>query len=169
MYYTIKNNINFLSLESIFCGIEKELFSPDIAVEYANYYAMNNSNDVSPEMVKLMILDSVKKDEVLAIISDYAPKTRKNLNNSLRKLRYIVLLELWQTEKDIRKLSSILDEVYADFDYPTDMDSFVSYMPVNDEYDVSLHSEEENVKRLINNFEIFMQNEEKWLLNGDES
>ena len=163
MYYTIKDNIKNLSWESIFCGIEKELLSPDIAVEYANYSA-ENSLEVSAEIIELMILDIAEKDIVLSIISNFAPKTKKCLNNCLRKLRYVILLELWQAENDKRKLSSILDKVYADFDYPSEMDSFVSYMPVKDEYDVSLHSEEENIAHLIKNFESFMQSEKEWLL-----
>ena len=163
MYYTIKNNIKSLSWESIFCGIDKELICPDIAVEYANYSA-ENLLEVSAEIIELMILDIAEKDTVLSIISDFAPKTKRCLNNCLRELRYVVLLELWQEENDKRRLSSIIDQVYSDFEYPSDMDSFVSYMPAKDGYDVSSYSEEENIAQLIENFESFMQSEKEWLL-----
>lgn len=168
MYYIIKDNINYLSFESIFIGIEREVLTPDIAVKYANYFAENNPQDVSHETIELMILDNPEKEAVLSIIKAFAPKTKKDAYNRLRELRCIILLELLQNEKDKKKLSSRIDEVYADFDYPADMNSFVSYMPVSGSRDTSLYSEEENINYLIGNFEIFMHNERAWLITQRE-
>ena len=164
MYYIIKDNINYLSFANIFIGIEKELLTPDIAVEYANYFSENNPQNISHETIELMILDNYEKEAVLSIIEAFAPKTKKDAHNSLRELRCIILLELLQNEKNKQKLSNWIDEVYADFDYPSDMDNFVSYMPVSGNRDTSLYNEEENINYLISNFEIFIQKEKEWLL-----
>ena len=42
-----------------------------------------------------------------------------------------------------------MDVIYADFDYPEDMEKFISYMPIKDDYNPTEHTREENEKRIL--------------------
>ena len=42
-----------------------------------------------------------------------------------------------------------VEMIYADFDYPIEIEGFVRYMPVTDDYDPSHHSKEDNERRLF--------------------
>ena len=49
-----------------------------------------------------------------------------------------------------------IEIIYADFDYPAEIESFVRYMPVNDEYDPWAHSDAENEQRLLTHWKDYL-------------
>ena len=61
-------------------------------------------------------------------------------------MRYLILDTARNSLFETNALLEFAEEVYADFDYPEDMNSFIKYMPVSDDYNPSLHTEEENLK-----------------------
>lgn len=67
-------------------------------------------------------------------------------------------------QKDFEELLNQIAEVYADFNYPEDMDSFINYLPSKDNLQ-SKYSKEENITRLINLFNEFLNKEHKYLQN----
>ncbi|URZ15089.1 DUF2247 family protein [Clostridium felsineum] len=77
----------------------------------------------------------------------------------IRKLRYVILNYLRSTIEDDNELLRKIEEVYADFNYPQDMEGFISYMPVKDNSYTYYH--EENKKRMINNLENFLISEKQ--------
>ena len=80
-----------------------------------------------------------------------------------RVLRYMILDYARNNSSNTKSLLEFAEEVYADFGYPEEMSSFIIYMPVSDDYKPSLHTEEENLNRLIHNFDKFMANEFLWI------
>lgn len=82
-------------------------------------------------------------------------------NLEIRKLRYSMLNYLRSTIEDYNELLRKLEEVYADFNYPQDMEEFIEYMPSKD--NLSLYSIEDNKKYMINNLDKFLTLEEKEL------
>lgn len=50
-----------------------------------------------------------------------------------------------------------VESIYADFDYPAEIEGFVRYMPVTDCYDPSAHSTEENEQRLYMKWEEYLK------------
>ncbi|MEC3839459.1 DUF2247 family protein [Bacillus amyloliquefaciens] len=44
------------------------------------------------------------------------------------------------------------------------MEGFINYLPPKNDYDPSLSSKEENTKRLVNEFQSFLENERECLL-----
>ncbi|MGO5073291.1 DUF2247 family protein [Clostridium sporogenes] len=77
----------------------------------------------------------------------------------IRKLRYVILNYLRSTIEDDNELLRKVEEVYADFNYPQDMEEFIAYMPAKD--NSSTHSLEDNKKRMINNLDNFLTVEKK--------
>lgn len=156
---------NFLNWSCIYWGIHEQLIEPENAVLYANKVIEINPDISTPEIVELLILEENEKEIVLSLIEkiiDDKKELMDKKNDSLRALRFVLLLELQKNATNNQTLLDAIDEVYADFDYPQDMEAFISYMPVQDDgYDVSAHSSEENVQRLIQNFNNFLDRERK--------
>ena len=79
-----------------------------------------------------------------------------------RKLRLCLLLELKQQIPNKRHLLEKIAKIYADFNYPEDMEEFIYYMPAKN-YDPAQYSFQENEDRLINLFYNFLEKEKSEL------
>lgn len=80
----------------------------------------------------------------------------------LRKLRFSILNYLNNSIQDNMKLLKIIEEVYSDFSYPEDMEDFIYYMP--SKINTEIISIEENIRRMIESFNSFMNIEKNKLL-----
>lgn len=77
----------------------------------------------------------------------------------VRKLRYAILNYLNITIDDDNELLKKVEEVYADFNYPQEMEGFIAYMPAKE--NIATNSIEDNIKRMINNLDKFLIVEKK--------
>ncbi|WP_309222360.1 DUF2247 family protein [Bacillus tequilensis] len=59
-----------------------------------------------------------------------------------------------------------LAEVYADMNYPEDMEGFIHYQPSNNRCNPRLYSYEKNINRLCNLFQAFLVKEKQIIQNG---
>jgi len=150
-------DIDLINWNVLYCGISKELISPDSAIEYANRLIENNPEEDNPYIIELLIIETADKDDILQLISKIISDKNPIQDYSMLILRYAILLNIKRTTRGNKKLLSAIEQVYSDFDYPSDMESFISYMPVQDEnYDTSMHTQKENEQRLIDNFNEFI-------------
>lgn len=153
-----------LSWEVIFWGIKNEIIGADSAIAYANTLIKNNVNENEALIVNVLILEDVCKDNVLRLISKAAPGDNFGEYNSLRILRYIILNDIKDSAEENDTVLDAVENVYADFDYPSDMNPLIRYIPVeNDKYDAFKHTQEENKQRLIEKFELFLKTEKQWI------
>lgn len=158
--------VALLSWHSIYLGIEKDILSPESAISYAEKIIELNPEIDAPEIIALLISENAEKDVILSLIKaiiSNTPKLKNSEESDIRLLRYILLSELKENAQDSQSLLAEIENIYADFDYPTDMESFIAYMPPSDSYNTSEHSEEENIQHLIENFDSFMTNEKQQL------
>lgn len=154
---------NLINWSCVYWGIQEQLIGPKNAVTYANKVIENNPQDDTPEIIELLIIDKADKDDILTLIEKMFPM-KKDLEtkkaSALRTLRLILLLEIKNDINDNQDLLNKIENIYADFNYPTDMEGFISYMPSQDsEYDVSKHSPQENMQHLVDKFNIFIDKE----------
>lgn len=77
----------------------------------------------------------------------------------VRKLRYAILNYLNNTIDDDNELLKKVEEVYADFNYPQEMEGFIAYMPAKE--NIATNSIEDNIKLMINNLDKFLIVEKK--------
>ncbi|MDD1505918.1 DUF2247 family protein [Lysinibacillus sp. CNPSo 3705] len=83
-----------------------------------------------------------------------------------RKWRFGILAYLKMNYlDDFEELLNKVTEVYADFNYPEDMDSFINYLPPKDGYNPLQYSKDENLVRLKNLFNDFLNKEQQYLQN----
>lgn len=164
------NHFNLINWSCIYWGVKEQLIGPENAVIYANKLIEKNYDADIPEIIELLIIDEVNNDNVLSLIKRMVSDKKKLENEkaiSIRTLRFIILYEIQKSITDNQELLDEIETIYADFNYPSDMESFISYMPIqDDEYDTSMHSTQENEQHLIDNFNTFMNKEVK-VLSGE--
>lgn len=73
-----------------------------------------------------------------------------------RKWLYIVLSWLFENRSDVGDPLKEVEAVYADFNYPNEIESFVRYMPAQSGYDLKMCSLEENYARLTLNWQEYL-------------
>lgn len=150
----------------VYWGIKNKILNVDIAQDYV-CRKMEQDDVVSEEELEL----AWKSDDLVEILEniEQIPLFQNNLDENLieakNKIRVAIIIFLRKTENDIAKLIEKTDMVYADFDYPQDMENFISYMPIADEYISAKHSWEDNRKYLLNKLDIFIDEQvEKYCL-----
>lgn len=73
-----------------------------------------------------------------------------------KKWMYVALKWLFENRRKIEDALGLVELVYADFDYPAEIESFVRYMPSQCDYDSRAHSVEKNIERLYLNWGAFL-------------
>jgi hypothetical protein len=95
------------------------------------------------------LVDKLSRNEMDTISTDRIKK----------KWLYLVLAWVYENRKEISDPLGKVEEVYADFDYPEEIEQFVRYMPIEkDQYNPSDHSKEENEKRLFYKWNEYLNN-----------
>ncbi|CAH0066461.1 hypothetical protein ARC63_03895 [Stenotrophomonas geniculata ATCC 19374 = JCM 13324] len=82
----------------------------------------------------------------------------KNSNEDEIFRRWLVafLADAYAKRDEIADPLGEVERIYADFDYPESLESFVRYMPASDGYDPAAHSHEQNVARLFENWKRYL-------------
>lgn len=142
----------------VYYGIKNNILSHDIAQEYACRILEHNELPFEEEVElswnsgnRLDVLELVEK--ILAIQGN----RNESMEKAKDKIRIAIIIYLRNTERDINKLLEKINIVYADFGYPVDMEKFISYMPMDDEYVPSEHTFEENNYFLLSRLDLFIE------------
>lgn len=134
--------------EIILLGIKMNYFSSDAAKDYI-YWKIENDMPVCEKDIS--IFDCCETERIIEALTDGGTIPD---DNSVRILRYMALRELSTTGES---LLHEIESIYADFDYPEDMESFIYYMPFQSMDDDIADSDP--VKVLIDRFNKFMRSE----------
>lgn len=138
----------------------------DILWGYENNYLI--WSDVVKYAQKLMHSDN--RDERIIRLSLINKSTLFKLKPTLECLAssmegyspeiwlYIILNDLFHRKHEFEDPLGEVEKIYADFDYPEEIESFVRYMPPADGYIPAEHSHEENISRLYSNWEKYLTN-----------
>lgn len=151
-----KYNIN-ITWSDVYYGVDKNLLDLNCVSEYAVRCLETETND-SQEIIDLAWEsgDRLYLLETMADIIHRESQLEAHQFQSVIKWQYCIIKNLKDVQKNFIELSNSLDEIYADFDYPEDMEEFVSYMPIKDGYKPKEHSKEENIQRKINKIDEFL-------------
>ena len=74
------------------------------------------------------------------------------------------MLLAWVYENHIKidDQLEVVEKIYANFDYPLQIEQFVRFMPPLDGYNPSHHSQAENRERMMGKWGEFLLQAEKW-------
>ncbi|MCQ4087534.1 DUF2247 family protein [Saccharibacillus sp. JS10] len=135
----------------LFFGFEKGFVEKEAVVQHS-YSLIEKEANPSPLLLDL----AWEKDEhsiyeYLLKLAD--PYSTDNDKNHKEKFLFLVLNRVFENRDQYADPLELVEIVYADFDYPEEVSTFVRYMPAQ----FPLHnSQEENINRLYENWEKFL-------------
>ena len=148
----------------VYYGINNNILDIDIAQEFS-CRKLENEEQLSAEELELG-WNSNNRLNVLELIEKILGNqgnVDENLEKAKEKIRIAIIIYLRETEKDKAKLLEQIDMVYADFNYPEDMDNFISYMPICSDFSSTSHTIEENRDYLVSRLDDFIDVQKKQL------
>ena len=144
--YFLKENNIVLSAHEVNYAIQYELiYLKDLGdiVDMSLSKYPNDENLLEPALN--LLLDSFHVDTDIRLLSSTLCETTCEPKSVRNKWRYIILSWLYENRTDSSADYDSINKIYADFDYPVDMERFISYMPVHYDteklgYDNILHN-----------------------------
>lgn len=154
----IFDNINMkVDWYMVYWGIKHKILSLNVAQDYA-CKRVEIEDSISEEELELSwksedffeVLETIEK------IPDFQCHNEDKLNRAKYMVRIAIIIYLRKTELDIVTLLEKVNMVYADFDYPTDMEKFISYMPIENKDIQAKHTIDESRSCLLEKLDLFI-------------
>jgi len=163
-----KENTIPVSWKTIYIGRKLNLINSNFIEDFATQYLIEH---YKLDNINIIELAYGLKDDFE--INDRLEKLLKELNIKIeenspereiekRKWRFIKLQSLLYKNYCNSELIDAIENVYCDFDHPSEMNEFLIYMPpaFDDEYSFDNHSVEENLAHIIQRFRNFLVKEQ---------
>lgn len=151
-------------------GLKLDLIKHSDIVNYAVEFLTKHPDISNQNIVQLAWgSDDIDYERLLVDILIELNMNDLNLDDDVwqfekRKWRFCLLSYLKMKYQDnFEELLNKVAEVYADFNYPEDMENFINYLEPKDGFNPSQYSKKENIMRLINLFNDFMNKEHHYL------
>jgi len=155
---TVKIPLSFVKLGSpvswrqLLWAVKREILSHDEV-----YSLLKNSPQYLMLQKKGCYL-SEGSDSIIPAL-EFISENEDIKDNDLKKYwMYTSLRWVYMNRNDVDDALKMAADIYADFDYPEEMEPFIYYMPAKDGYDPSLYSLEENRERLYKLWKEFLEN-----------
>lgn len=138
-----------LTWDDVLWGLQEGWLEPASVVEYA-VSRLEEDKDCDSSVVDLAGLTAGELAQVSTLLEGVAsgPDGQQQAESRKRWL-YLALSWVYEHSEDFPDPLGIVEELYADFDYPQEMRSFVRYMPPEDDYEPQAHTTTENIDRLF--------------------
>jgi len=162
-----ENNVN-ITWSDVYYGVENNLLELVCVSEYA-IRCIEKADDDCQEIMDLAWQNENKLDLLENMAKIIKKENKPDDYQSIIKWQYCIVKKLRNSQLEFEDLSDCLDEVYADFDYPEDMEEFVSYMPIKDDYNPSTHTREENIERRLRKVDEFLEREVNEMVSFEQS
>ncbi len=118
-----------LGAEDLRYGFEQGFLKPNGVVDLAADEVRRGASDPVMQDLASLLRDEVERvPEMLAALDD--PERIHDPRESVRKWLYLQLKAAHQDRDRLTDPLGVVERVYADFEYPPSMASFVRYMPL---------------------------------------
>lgn len=118
-----------MTAEDLGYGFERSFLKPvDIVTLATHEVACGSDDDVLLALASLLRDESSQAPEVLELLDD--PERVHDPRESARKWLYLRLRAAYDERQRLSDPLGIVEEIYADFDYPPTVAPFVRYMPL---------------------------------------
>jgi hypothetical protein len=129
-------------------GYERQLIGWSTLVDLTVDKLVSGSNDINEiQLAGVRKNEASQAGELLQTLANAEPKELDSFK--CRKWRFLVLAWLYDNKAQFADPLTEVELVYADFEYPHEIASFVRFMPTTDGYDPRQFSKPENEKRLF--------------------
>lgn len=137
-------------------GYERKLVDWRFIVDVAEYFVSRGSVDtLESEILSLGELDIEEIERKLYSLADN--EGDRHDSNSQEKWLYIALKWVFENKDDLSDPLGMVELIYADFDYPMEMENFVRYMPCQDGYKPEEHTAQQNIERIFYNWYSYLE------------
>lgn len=145
-----------LNWSMIYYGINTNQLKLEVAQEFASRKLECNQQLLEEEMELLWKIDD--KEKVLDLIKKVLNQKKvENIScQSKEKVLVALVIELRTHKKDISELLEKMDMLYEDLEYPSEMDGFISYMPMEGSDSTKNISEHERYRVILKNIDDFI-------------
>lgn len=153
--YSFIRELVLLSWRDALWGYERQLIGwPDVVAIAEDRLLLGSGN---PMEIELSCLGKSETQQIGELFRILAGDESEDVGSATdKKWLFLVLAWLFENRNAVPDPLSEVESIYADFDYPPEIEGFVSYMPVVDGYDPSQHSIEENKARLFAKWELYL-------------
>ena len=152
--YNFISNLAQISWQDILLAIQKQFVSREFAIQHA-MSELAISDEYPQTLVDLASLN--KNDDIHPYIDELAsmePELRSA--EFSEKWLYLILAWVYKNRDTYPNPLEIVEQIYADFDYPDSISGFVRYMPSEGP---NLGSLEKNNNRLFDKWKIFLDSQ----------
>lgn len=148
-YNYVVSHVN-LTWNDLLFAVKHGLMTRKSAVEHAEYN-INQEEEISQKVIDLAWEDS---EEVIPLYLEELSKLEHNDSNSNQKFLFLLLNWIFEHREQFTDPLGMVETIYADFDYPEEITSFVRYMP--SQYSLS-NSMDLNLERLYHNWKMYLE------------
>jgi hypothetical protein len=150
--YEFIQTLTKLNWSELKFGLDHQLLKPRAAIDRATEQVCETSQ---PSQDLLDLIPLSEADRVRELVNRLASRETPVSNEHVRKKwLFIVLAGLFDCRESTVDPLGFVEEVYADFDYPSEIESFVRYTPMEGD---SLGNQEQNEARLFANWNDYLQ------------
>ena len=154
--YDFVNKKVHLSWQEILYALSQGIFSPASAIEHA-MEELRLANEYPQSLVDLASLN--KGESIHPYVDELADSEPTQSTENIRdKWLYLLLAWVLEHKDNYSDPLEIVEKIYADFDYPESIESFVRYMP-SEEPD--LGSVDKNEARLLEKWKKYINKQER--------
>ncbi|OIN30820.1 hypothetical protein AO411_2029410 [Salmonella enterica subsp. enterica serovar Sarajane] len=151
----IDKNVH-LSWCDIKWGYENNLITSDVPIKKAENRVLTGCYTNFELELSFVIPD--KSEHVIFFLKELCSEFEYNNDLTIKKKwLFIALYWLWNNRDSFEDPLAEVEIIYADFDYPSEIEGFVKYMPPSDGYDPSAHSRIENINHLMCKWKNFLE------------
>lgn len=151
--YGYANSKANFSWREILFGLDHNILSSYSAVEHA-MEELKSTDDFSDSLVELASLS--EGDAVRDYVEDLVSLEKDKTFEAETKWLYVLLSWIYENRNDFDDALQVVEQVYADFDYPQSIETFVRYMPSDEP---SLGSVEKDTERLYEKWKSYLSSQ----------
>lgn len=143
-----------LNWKDIIWAVERGIFSWKDVREFAvgRLDGMFPTFDIENE---ISMLDKDDASEIMSLARS-AASIDSEFGSVPDRWRFLLLKWIYENRSSFANPLGAVEELYAEFDYPQDMESFVSFLPPSDGWDPTKHNALENEARLLGNWRAYL-------------
>ena len=160
MYQTVIFNEVQIPLDwfIIYFCIENDFFNPNVIDEYL-MQKIDTGNILSNDESSLLLLDRSNKETVLNALNKFSELSKnfdENILIAKEKTKFAIISYLRKHENNLSILFDEIDNLYANLDYPEDMENFVSYMPIDENISKNFQNNKDFELNILKNIDMFL-------------
>lgn len=143
-----------LSWKDIIWAVERGIFGwkdvRDFAV--AKLDGKSPTFDIENE---ISMLGKNEASEIMSLARD-AASIECDCGSVPDRWRFLLLKWIYENRDSFAHPLGVVEELYAEFDYPQEMEPFISFLPPGGGWDPTKHSRGENENRLLENWRVYL-------------